>query len=121
MFRRAGLLTGRCDLHDAAPARSVDRAAVTARLERLARVPRPADGVALEALISDAAAVVLVLERERLVAKRRRKAAMLDAGQELAALQEAAGFAGQEQRAQDQIDELRALMAAARGRPRLAS
>ncbi|HEV2062225.1 MAG TPA: hypothetical protein VGR12_05175 [Solirubrobacteraceae bacterium] len=118
-FRHAGLLTsphaGHGVLPDPAP---VDRMRLVASLERCAAGDREmcAHRASAEALVTDAAALVLLLERERLTAKRRRTAALLDSAWEPAAVDEAARLGADELELQRQIDELRELMASVRRR-----
>lgn len=83
--------------------------------------PRPADRAAVEELMTDAAAIALRLERERLLAKRRARAALLHTETDASAAREARESADDEARLEAEIGELRGLMARARRRfaPRL--
>ena len=119
-FRQAGVLRAP-HVRDAAPDGDddpIDRVEVAARLERMAggSAADAVDRAGAEALLTDAAAVVLLAERERLVAKRRRAAALLDAAIDADAAAEAIRLGDQERAAQQEIDLLRALMAVVRRR-----
>jgi hypothetical protein len=70
----------------------------------------------LEELLTDAAAVALVLERNRLAAKRRGRAALVRAAADPAAARTAAELASVEERLEAEAGELRELMKRVRAR-----
>jgi hypothetical protein len=74
------------------------------------------DPQALEALLTDAAAAVLVLERERVHVRREIREALAEAAEDPAAAREAAAFSLAEAGIEEDIAELRDLMVRARAR-----